>query len=97
MRTFATAIMMTVFGLFASGCAGGGDGPGYLFQIIFIVLPMIGLGVLILRKSESTNDSLYILEGQLKRLSTKLDNLEDKVAAMDNKGSKGKSARDNKK
>lgn len=97
MRTIITATIITALGISATGCAGGGDGPGYLFQIIFIVLPMLGLGILILRKSESTNDSLYILEGQLKRLSSKLDNLEDKVASLDEKGSKGKPSREEKK
>ncbi len=73
-----------------SGCSGGGggSGPGYLFQIIFIVLPMVGLGLLLLKRSESTNDSLYILEGQLKRLSAKLDSLEEKVSELTQKGTK---------
>ena len=71
-----------------SGCSGGGSGPGYLFQIIFIVIPVIGLGLLLLKRSESTNDSLYILEGQLKRLSAKLDSLEQKVAELSDKGNK---------
>lgn len=71
-----------------SGCSGGGSGPGYLFQIIFIVIPVIGLGLLLLKRGESTNDSLYILEGQLKRLSAKLDNLEQKVAELSDKGNK---------
>ena len=74
-----------------SGCSGGGSGPGYLFQIIFIVIPVIGLGLLLLKRSESTNDSLYILEGQLKRLSAKLDNLEQKVAEITDKGTKPRS------
>ena len=84
---------LTIFGLIASaallsGCSGGGSGPGYLFQIIFIVIPLVGLGLLLLKRSESTNDSLYILEGQLKRLSSKLDNLEQKVADLSGKGTK---------
>ncbi len=74
--------------LMLSGCAGGGSGPGYLFQIIFIVLPLVGLGLLLLKRSESTNDSLYILEGQLKRLSAKLDSLEEKVSELTQKGTK---------
>lgn len=70
-----------------TGCSGegGGSGPGYLFQIIFIVIPVIGLGLLLLKRSESTNDSLYILEGQLKRLSAKLDSLEEKVSELTKK------------
>lgn len=71
-----------------SGCSGGGSGPGYLFQIIFIVIPLVGLGLLLLKRSESNNDSLYILEGQLKRLSAKLDSLEEKVSELTQKGTK---------
>ena len=81
-----TAIFITA--LMLGGCAGGGSGPGYLFQIIFIVIPVVALGLLLLKRSESTNDSLYILEGQLKRLSAKLDSLEDKVSELTQKGSK---------
>lgn len=86
--TFSAILLST---LLLSGCAGGsGSGPGYLFQIIFIVIPVIGLGILLLKKSDSTNDSLYILEGQLKRLSAKLDALEQKVSDMTDKGPKSR-------
>ena len=84
-----TAIILSTALL--TGCAGGsGSGPGYLFQIIFIVIPVIGLGVLLLKKSDSTNDSLYILEGQLKRLSAKLDALEEKVSELSDKSTKSR-------
>lgn len=83
------AILFTAVSL--SSCAGGGPGPGYLFQIIFIVVPVVGLGLLLLKRSESTNDSLYILEGQLKRLSAKLDNLEQKVSELTQRGTKTRS------
>ena len=83
------AILFTA--ILLSGCAGGGPGPGYLFQIIFIVVPVVGLGLLLLRRGDSTNDSLYILEGQLKRLSAKLDNLEQKISELTQKETKTRS------
>ena len=84
--TAFTGIILSA--LMLSGCSGGGSGPGYLFQIIFIVIPVVGLGLLLLKRSESANDSLYILEGQLKRLSAKLDSLEEKVSELTQKGTK---------
>lgn len=91
MRKTTNYIAILCAAILLSGCAGGGSGPGYLFQIIFIVLPVAGLGLLLLRKSESTNDSLYILEGQLKRLSAKLDVLEQKVSELTQKETKTRS------
>ena len=75
-------------GLFLGGCSE--NGPGYLFQLIFIVVPLIGLGVMLLKRSESTNDTLYILEGQIKRLTAKLENLEEKVTELTEKENKAK-------
>jgi outer membrane murein-binding lipoprotein Lpp len=81
-----SAIIYT--GLFLGGCSD--SGPGYLFQLIFIVAPLVGLGVMLLKRTESTNDSLYILEGQIKRLSSKLENLEEKVSELTEKESKAR-------
>ncbi len=89
MRTFLYITTFIYAGLFLSGCSG--NGPGYLFQLIFIVTPIIGLGVLLLKRTESTNDTLYILEGQLKRLSAKLDSMEEKVSELTEKGSRTRS------
>lgn len=74
----ATAILFITLNI--TGCAGGGSGPGYLFQLIFIVVPLVGLGILLLKRTESANDSLYILEGQIKRLSAKIDSIEEKLS-----------------
>jgi len=82
-----SAILYT--GLFLGGCSD--SGPGYLFQLIFIVAPLVGLGVMLLKRTESTNDSLYILEGQIKRLSSKLENLEEKVSELTEKENKTRS------
>ncbi len=86
MRMLMKPILAIFNGLFVASCAGGEDGPGYLFHIIFIVVPLIAIGILLLRRTESTNDSLYIVEGQLKRLSSKLDVLEKKVSEGEEKG-----------
>jgi hypothetical protein len=45
---------------------------------------------MLLKRTESTNDSLYILEGQIKRLSSKLENLEEKVTELTEKENKSK-------
>jgi outer membrane murein-binding lipoprotein Lpp len=88
MRHALTLSAIIYSGLFLSGCSE--NGPGYLFQLIFIVAPLVGLGVMMLRRTESTNDSLYILEGQLKRLSSKLENLEEKVTELTEKENKAR-------
>ncbi len=81
MRKAILSIAIVLLGLGVTGCASGsGSGPGYLFQIIFIVLPLVGLGILLLKRTESANDSLYILEGQIKRLSAKIDSIEEKLS-----------------
>lgn len=78
-KTFLMVAIIFV-GLSITGCAGGGSGPGYLFQLIFIVVPLVGLGILLLKRTESANDSLYILEGQIKRLSARIDSIEEKLS-----------------
>jgi len=88
MRKYLYVITIIYAGLLLGSCSE--NGPGYLFQLIFIVAPLAGLGFLLLKRTESTNDSLYILEGQLKRLSAKLDNLEEKVAELTDKGGTSK-------
>ena len=88
MRKAFTVSAILYMGLFLSGCSQ--YGPGYLFQLIFIVAPLLALGFMLLKRSESTNDSLYILEGQIKRLSSKLDSLEARVAELTDKENKSK-------
>jgi hypothetical protein len=62
-----------------SGCSGNPQGAGYWFHILFILLPLIIIGVLLLRRIESLHDSVFTIEGQLKRLSGKLDNIDEKI------------------
>ena len=88
MRKALTVSAILYSGLFLSGCSE--YGPGYLFQLIFIVAPLVVLGVMLLKRTESTNDSLYILEGQIKRLSSRLENLEAKVTELAEKENKSK-------
>jgi hypothetical protein len=61
------------------GCSGNPQGAGYWFHIIFILLPLIIIGVLLLRRIESLHDSVFTLEGQLKRLSGKLDTIDENI------------------
>ena len=51
-------------------------GPGYFFMLIFVVVPVIVVLVKLFRESEATSDSLISLEGQLRRLNNKIDDLE---------------------
>ena len=88
MRTGAMIAGLIFSGLFLTGCDGGQ--PGYLFHLIFVVAPIIGIGILLLKRSDGTNDSLYILEGQVKRLSSKLDALEEKMTELLEKDTRGK-------
>lgn len=73
------AIMPLPVVLILSGCSGNPQGAGYWFHIIFILLPLIIIGVLLLRRIESLHDSVFTMEGQLKRLSGKLDNIDEKI------------------
>ena len=85
-----TFLMMAIIllGVSTTGCAGGVSGPGYLFQLIFIVVPLVGLGILLLKRTESANDSLYILEGQIKRLSARIESIEEKLSDSQPKATK---------
>ena len=82
MRKAILTIAIILLGLNITSCASGGSGggPGYLFLLIFIVVPLVGMGILLLKRTESANDSLYILEGQIKRLSAKIDSIEEKLS-----------------
>jgi len=69
-----------------AGCGGGGaagaakvvgsSGPGYIFTILLVVIPVFVILVKLFRESEATSDSLISLEGQLRRLNNKIDDLE---------------------
>ncbi len=61
-------------------CQGSGNSPGYLFQIILIVVPLFIIGHYLHKKIESANESLYVIEGLLKKLSNRIETLEEKLA-----------------
>jgi len=54
----------------------GSSGPGYIFTILLVVIPVFVILVKLFRESEATSDSLISLEGQLRRLNNKIDDLE---------------------
>ena len=76
-----TGLLIILFStsLFLSGCAGSGNTPGYLFQIILIVVPLFIIGHYLHKKIESANESLYVIEGQLKKLTARIEALEEKL------------------
>ncbi|NIP32089.1 MAG: hypothetical protein GTO02_22070 [Candidatus Dadabacteria bacterium] len=57
-----------------------GNSPGYLFTIIFIVLPLGWIGYSLLKKVEENTDSLYVIENQLKNLTDKVEELEENLS-----------------
>ncbi len=70
-------LFIALLGLTLSSCAGGGTGTGYLFNIIFLIIPLYWIGYSLLKKTEDNTDSLYVIEGQLKRLIERVDKIED--------------------
>ena len=65
--------------LFLGSCSGSGKSPGYLFEIIFIIIPLLLIGHYLYKKIETANESLYVIEGQLKKITSKLEELEEKL------------------
>ncbi len=62
-----------------TSCSGGTHSAGYWFHIVFILIPLIVIGVLIIKRLEGLHDSIFTIEGQIKRLSGKLDSLDEKI------------------
>lgn len=60
-------------------CSGSGSGPGYLFQLILIVVPIFIIGHYLHKKIESANESLYVIEAQLRKLTARIEALEEKL------------------
>lgn len=51
-------------------------GTGWFVHLFLIVVPLLVILVKLFRESEATSDSLISLEGQLRRLNNKIDDLE---------------------
>jgi len=52
--------------------------PGYWFQIIFIVLPLIAILVKLFMDLGALRESLYGVETQLRRMNSRMEQLEEK-------------------
>jgi hypothetical protein len=76
---FIKAVALMPLALILNSCAGEPHGAGYLFHFIFVVIPLLVIGFLLFKKSETISDSLFTIEGQIKKLSGKLDSLEEKL------------------
>ncbi len=85
MKLFMKGFGLMFFVLILNGCTGGGQGAGYWFHFIFIIIPLIVIGYLILKRGDSISNSLETIEAQLKKLSTKIDSLEEKIKKITNK------------
>ena len=72
-------LFLTISTLSLSSC--NGDSPGYFFIILFVIAPIIWFGYSLQKKVEENTDSLYVIEGQLKKLIDKVDELEEKISA----------------
>jgi hypothetical protein len=58
--------------------------PGYWFQFIFIVIPLIAVLVKIFIDMAAVRESLFSVESQFRRLNSRLDELEDKLKPAPN-------------
>ncbi len=72
-------LILTTPMLFSCSGSSGGS-PGYLFQIILIIVPLFIIGHYLHKKLESANESLYVIEGQLRKLTSRIEALEEKLA-----------------
>ncbi len=69
--------------LFICGCgqeeAGGVSIPGYWFHILLVVIPLLVLLVKLFMDMREIKDSLLSIEGQERRLLSRMDALEEKL------------------
>lgn len=79
MRITYALFSLILITLSLGSCSGSGNSPGYLFEIIFIIIPLLIIGHYLYKKIETANESLYVIEGQLKRITSKLEELEEKL------------------
>ena len=85
MKFFMKGFGLMPIVLILNGCAGGLHGAGYGFHFIFIIIPLIVIGYLLLKRGETISNSLDTIEGQLRKLSGKIDSLEEKIKKQNDK------------
>ncbi len=76
---FSNVLMIILLIPILTSCAGRDNTPGYIFEIIFIVIPILIIGHYLHKRIETANESLYVVEGQIKRLLTKLEKIEESM------------------
>ncbi|GIW47000.1 MAG: hypothetical protein KatS3mg078_0877 [Deltaproteobacteria bacterium] len=86
MKLIAIIVLLTLL----NSCSGNSEGAGYWFHFVFVIIPLIVIGTLILRKAESISDSLFVIEGQIKKALSKLENLEEKLKKFEEKNNNTK-------
>ena len=79
MKFIYSIISLVLITLLLSSCSGSGNSPGYLFEIVFIIIPLLIIGHYLYKKIETANESLYVIEGQLKKITSKLEELEERL------------------
>ncbi len=70
-KRYPLALILT--SVLLTGCTGS---PGYWFHILFIIIPLIAIGNYLYKKLSDINESIYVIEGQLKRLISRIEQLE---------------------
>ena len=83
-KGYPTLLMLALLILSMQSCAGNGSSPGYIFEIIFIIVPLLIIGHYLYKRIEAANESLYVIEGQLKRLTSKLEEIEQQLSKRAN-------------
>jgi len=79
MMSLLQSFTLLTMAIFISSCSGNPQGAGYWFHIIFILLPLILIGVILFKRIESLHDSVFTIEGQIRRISGKLDDVDEKI------------------
>jgi hypothetical protein len=81
MKLIVIIVLLTLL----NSCSGNSGGAGYWFHFVFVIIPLVVIGTLILRKAESISDSLFVIEGQIKKALSKLENLEERLKKFEEK------------
>ncbi|HEX9831097.1 MAG: hypothetical protein ACRENT_10810 [Thermodesulfobacteriota bacterium] len=82
MKLYMKGLGLMPLVLILNGCAGGQHGAGYWFHFIFIIIPLIVIGYLLLKRTDSISSSLDTIDEQLRKLSVKVNSLEEKTKKL---------------